>query len=315
MPVPCAPLLTNWQVKEKSMEISGIFATFVVMEIIREQYFEGERPLYARLGGLKLEGVRIGPGESAIKEGAHIEAVHCEFDGKYPFWECRDFSIRDCVFREGARAALWYSQGCKMQDTLVQAPKMFRRISDVYLENVQLTNAQETFWDCSDVTLRQVQAAQADYLFMHGRVLDIDGFTLQGNYSFQYARDVVIRNASLDTKDAFWESENVTVYDSRIQGEFLGWYARNLRLVRCHIGGSQPLCYCENLVLEDCTFGPDAILAFEYSSVQATIGGHIPSVKNPTSGHIHAGSIGQIILDAHRKSPGNCQITQSSDTQ
>ena len=278
------------------------------MEIVKDQYFEGERPLYARREGLYLENVSIGPGESSLKEGAHIEAVRCTFNGKYPFWECRDFTIRQCTFREGARAALWYSRGCRMEDCLVEAPKMFRRITDVSLQNVQLTNALETFWDCRGLRLRNVQAQKADYIFMHCEDIDIDNFRLQDNYSFQYARNVVIRNADLDTKDAFWESEDVTVYDSRIQGEFLGWYARNLRLVRCQIGGSQPLCYCQNLVLEDCTFEPDANLAFEYSTVQATVRGHIPSVKNPTSGFIKADAIGEIILDENLKQPGNCII-------
>ena len=280
----------------------------VFMEFIKDQYFEGERPLYCKRDGLRLDGVVIGPGESALKEGADIEATHCEFRGKYPFWECDGFTVRNCIFREGARAALWYTRRCKMYDTLVEAPKMFRRITDTYLENVQLPNALETFWDCDGVVLRQVQAQKADYIFMHTSNIDIDGFTLQGNYSFQYARNVVIRNAVLDTKDAFWESENVTVYDSRIEGEFLGWYAKNLRLVNCHLGGSQPLCYCENLVLENCSFEPDAILAFEYSSVQATVKGRIPSVKNPRSGFIRADEIGEVILDQNIKQPGNCMI-------
>ena len=278
------------------------------MDIIKDQYFEGERPLYVRRNGLYLENVSIGPGESSLKEGADIEAVRCEFNGKYPFWECDRFTIRDCIFREGARAALWYTRHCKMYNTLVEAPKMFRRITDTYLENVQLTNALETFWDCDGVVLRKVEAQKADYIFMHTDNIDIDGFRLQGNYSFQYSRNVVIRNADMDTKDAFWESENVTVYNSRIQGEFLGWYSKNLRLVNCHIGGTQPLCYCENLILENCTFEADADLAFEYSSVQATIQGPVHSVKNPRSGSIRAGSIGQIILDANIKAPGNCEI-------
>lgn len=279
------------------------------METIKNQYFEGERPLYCKKDGLRLEGVRIGPGESAIKEGADIEAVNCEFNGKYPFWECDGFTIRNCVFREGARAALWYTRGCRMYDTLVEAPKMFRRIDRAYLENVQLVNALETFWDCSSVVLRNVEALKADYIFMHSRDLDVENFRLRGNYSFQYAQNVVIRNSNLDTKDAFWESENVTVYDSRIQGEFLGWYSKGLRLVRCHIGGTQPLCYCEGLVLEDCTFEADSYLAFEYSSVQATIRGHIVSVKNPRSGMIRAGSIGEVVMDENIKAPGDCVIS------
>lgn len=282
------------------------------MEIVKDQYLEGERPLYAR-HGLYIENVTIGPGESSLKEGSDIEAVRCEFKGKYPFWECKGFTVKDCIFREGARAALWYTEGCKMYDTLVEAPKMFRRIKDVYLENVQLPNAQETFWDCKDVELKNVEAAKADYIFMHTSNIRIDGFRLQGNYSFQYAKDVVIRNAELDTKDAFWESENVTVYDSRISGEFLGWYAKNLRLINCKISGSQPLCYCEDLYLENCTFDEDADLAFEYSSVHAGIVGPVTSVKNPRSGRIIADSYGDIIIDGNIKSPADCEIRTWSD--
>ena len=277
------------------------------MEIIKDQYFEGERPLYVR-HGLYIENVVIGPGESSLKEGSDIEAVRCEFKGKYPFWECKGFTIRDCIFREGGRAALWYSRGCKMYDTLVEAPKMFRRISDVYLENVKLTNALETFWDCKDVELKNVKVDHGDYLFMHGEDVKIDGFILQGNYSFQYAKDVVIRNADLETKDAFWESENVTVVDSRINGEFLGWYSKKLRLVNCRIGGTQPLCYCEDLYLENCVFEEDCDLAFEYSEVQAGIIGPVTSVKNPRSGRIIADSYGEIILDGNAKAPADCEI-------
>ena len=278
------------------------------MEIIKDQYFEGERPLYAR-HGLYIENVVIGTGESSLKEGSDIEAVRCEFKGKYPFWECRNFTVRDSIFREGARSALWYSKGCRMVDTLIEAPKMFRRIEDVDLERVKIPNAQETFWDCRGIKLRDVEIYKADYLFMRTFDIDIDHYRQQGNYSFQYARNVVIRNAVIDSKDSFWESENVTVYDSYINGEYLAWYSKNLRLVNCRIGGTQPLCYCENLVLENCTFDEDADLAFEYSTVEATVRGHIVSVKNPTSGHITADSIGEIILDENRKAPGDCVIT------
>ena len=282
------------------------------MEIIQNQYFEGERPLYARQG-LRLENVVIGPGESALKEGADFEADGCEFKGKYPFWECRNVVIRNCVFRDGARAGLWYAKGYKMHDCLVEAPKMFRRIHDVYVENVRFTNALETFWDCKDVQLKNVEFENADYLFMHTEDVKIDGFKLRGNYSFQYAKDVVIRNADMETKDAFWEADNVTVYDSRINGEYLGWYAKNLRLVNCHIGGTQPLCYCENLLLENCILEADADLAFEYSDVEASLIGPVTSVKNPRSGRILADSYGDIILDNNSKAPADCQISTWAD--
>lgn len=277
------------------------------METIKDQYLEGERPLYAR-HGLRIENVTIGPGESSLKEGSDLEAEDCEFKGKYPFWECKNVTIKNCIFREGGRAAIWYSKDIQMADCLVEAPKMFRRISDLKLENVKFPNALETFWDCKDIEAKNIEAEKGDYIFMHCSDIKIDGFKLRGNYSFQYAKDVVIRNADMETKDAFWEAEDVTVYDSRINGEYLGWYSKNLHLVNCKIGGTQPLCYCENLVLENCVFEEDADLAFEYSDVEASIIGPVTSVKNPRSGRINADSYGAIILDGNIKAPADCEI-------
>ena len=53
----------------------------------------------------------------------------------------------------------------------------------------------------------------------------------------------------------------------------------------------------------------DADLAFEESTLTAQINGHITSVKNPTSGTIGAGSIGEIIIDENIKMPADCKIT------
>lgn len=278
------------------------------MEIIRNQQFEGERPLY-RTADLRLENVRIGKGESALKECADIEAYRCEFDGKYPFWCVNRFKISDCVFRPGARAAIWYSQGMVMTDTLVEAPKMFREMDSIELRRVKLVDAQETMWHCRGIKIRDCELKNGDYVFMRSSDIDIDRYVQQGNYSFQYCKNVVIRNARLDTKDAFWNTENVTVYDSEIDGEYLGWYSRGLRLVRCKINGTQPLCYADGLVLEDCEMGPDADLAFEYSTLKASIKGRVVSVKNPTSGQIVADSIGDVIIDANQKQPADCVIT------
>ena len=278
------------------------------MRTISNQEFGGERPLYCERG-LRLRGVTIHAGESALKETADIEADGCRFEGKYPFWCCEGFRIHNCVFTEGARAALWYSRGLIMEDTLVEAPKMFREMQDLTLRRVRIPNAAETLWRCNDVNLDDVEIDKGDYLFMHSSGIRVNGLKLQGNYSFQYCKNVEISNSVLYTKDAFWETENITVYDSVIIGEYLGWYSKGLRLVNCRIGGTQPLCYADNLVLENCTLDPDADLAFEYSTVQASINGNVVSVKNPRSGSIHAGSIGEIIIDGNIKAPADCKIT------
>lgn len=280
--------------------------------IIKNQEFGGERPLYCQKH-LLLDGVIIHEGESALKETADITATGCRFEGKYPLWCCDGFTVKDCIFTVGARAALWYSKNLVMEDTIVDAPKMFREMEGMKLRNVLIGSASETFWHCGNIEAENLKAERADYIFMKCHDIKLRNFRLSGNYSFQWSKNIEIRDSILDTKDAFWECENATVYDSVINGEFLGWHSRGLHLVRCHITGSQPLCYAEGLVLEDCTFGSDADLAFEYSSVEATIKGHITSVKNPRTGHISAGSIGEIILDSNIKAPADCIINVSDN--
>ncbi len=269
--------------------------------------FGGERALFAT-GGLELRRCVFHEGESALKCCRDIVADGCRFEGKYPFWHVDGFRVTDCVFTPGARAALWYSRNLVMKDTRVDAPKMFREMENLYLENVTVPDAQETLWSCRGVTLRGVEVKGADYLFAHSADIDIDGYRQEGNYSFQYCRDVVIRNAVIHSKDAFWETDNVTVYDSEIDGEYLGWHSRNLRLVRCRINGTQPLCYCENLVMEDCVMGPECDLAFEDSSLRATVVSQIVSVKNPRTGSLKALSIGEIITDRNILAPADCRI-------
>lgn len=278
------------------------------MKTIKNEEFGGERPLFAS-HGLRLENVTIHAGESALKACSDIEALGCRFEGKYPFWHVDGFKVRDCLFTPGARAALWYSRGLEMTDTMVEAPKMFREMEDLSLTNVKIPDAQETLWHCRGIRLRDVKTENADYIFMHCSDIDIDRYEQHGNYSFQYCRNVVIRNSVLHTKDAFWNTENVTVYNSTIIGEYLGWHSRNLRLVNCRIGGTQPLCYAHGLVLENCTFDADADLAFEDSELTADIKGNITSVKNPRSGRITADSIGEIIIDENILAPADCKIT------
>lgn len=270
------------------------------MKTIKDKEFGGERPLFGSRG-LRLENVTIHAGESALKCCSDIEAIHCIFEGKYPFWHVDGFSVKNSVFTPGARAALWYSRNCEMTDTQVNAPKMFREMDGIRLRNVNIPDAEETLWHCSNVDIENVEVEKADYLFMHSHHIRIDNWRQNGNYSFQYCSDVVIRNAKIYSKDAFWGTENVTIYDSELHGEYLGWHSKRLHIVRCRISGTQPLCYCRDLVMEDCTMDADCDLAFEDSEVNARILSAITSVKNPKRGNIAAKSIGEIIIDEHSK--------------
>ena len=73
--------------------------------LIKDQEFGGERPLYT-LHDARLVNVTIHLGESSIKESGNIEAEKCTFEGKYVFWECSGFKVKDCLFRESARSSL-----------------------------------------------------------------------------------------------------------------------------------------------------------------------------------------------------------------
>lgn len=282
------------------------------MEQIRNTHFEGERPLFAT-HNLQLENVTIHTGESALKECSNIEAVNCRFEGKYPFWHVDGFLVKDCFFTEGARAALWYSKDLQMMDTVVEAPKMFRDMEGIRLENVQLPNALETLWHCRNVELKNVQINKGDYLFMHGENIRVEDLTLTGGYTFQYCRNVEVRNAIINSKDAFWNTENVTIYDSKLNGEYLGWHSKNLRLVNCHISGTQALCFAHDLVMENCTMDESADLCFEHSTLQAQINSPVHSVKNPRSGFIIAQSYGDVIIDENCKKPNDCKIRTLDD--
>ena len=278
------------------------------MNIIKDKEYGGERPLYASRD-IRLENVTIHVGESSVKESANVEAVNCTFEGKYVFWETYGFDIRNCYFAESARSSLWYSKGCRMTDCKVDAPKMFRRMEDITVRNTDFPNGEEMLWDCRNVTLQNVMIRNCDYLFMHSSDIRIDNYRQDGNYSFQYARNVEIHNAVINSKDAFWESENVTLVDCEVNGEYLGWYARNMRLVRCHLTGEQLLCYVDGLFLEDCTFGDDANLLFEYSTVSGNIKGNVVSIKNPTSGRITIdGECGELIIDENQKQPADAVV-------
>lgn len=278
-----------------------------IMKLIENTEFGGERPLFAS-HDLHINNVTIREGESAIKECSNIVATNCRFEGNYPFWHVHGFTIDNCYFAVGGRSALWYSDHLTMKNTVIDAPKMFREMNDIDIENVEINDADEIFWRCNRINVKNLKLHGGTYPFMFSNDIRIDGFESDSKYVFQYVKNVEIHNAKITTKDAFWEVENVTIYDSELNGEYLGWHSRNLRLVNCHISGEQPLCYAHDLVLENCTFDSECDRAFEYSTLNADIRGAITNIKNPMSGVIVADSIGSVTIDENIKAPANCEI-------
>ncbi len=265
-------------------------------KIIKNQTFDMERALYG-VHGVAVDRCSFdGPadGESAFKECSDIEAAHCFFNLRYPFWHDHGLTIRDSEMTELCRAALWYSDHIQIADTKMHGIKALRECSDVRIENCSIISP-EFGWSVRNIQMRH-STAQSEYFMMRSENLHFEDVQFQGKYSFQYIRDGIFENCEFDTKDAFWHSENVTVRNSVVKGEYLAWYSDGLTLENCKIIGTQPLCYCKNLKLVNCEM-IDTDLAFEKSQVEASITTPVISIKNPMSGHIFVPEAGEIIMD------------------
>lgn len=280
------------------------------METFERKIFTGERALFGARD-LTLTDCIFEDGESPLKESAGLTLRGCSFRWKYPLWYGHDISLRDCVLTDAARAGIWYTENISLTDTVIEAPKTFRRARGINLTNVTMTNAAETLWACRDITLQNV-SAKGDYLLMNAEDITADHLLLNGNYAFDGAKNVTLRSSKLFTKDAFWNSEDVTVYDSYITGEYLGWNAKHLTLVNCTVESLQGFCYIDRLTLQNCKL-INTTLAFEYSTVDADITGAVDSVLNPAGGTIRADHIGQLTIDRDRVDPTKTTVIVRED--
>lgn len=272
---------------------------------VRQEYLTGERALFMSRD-LKVYDSVFAEGESPLKESENIELYDSLFRWKYPLWYCNHVKAERCTWFDMARAGVWYTNDISVKDTIIEAPKNFRRCDGVTLQNVNFPHAEETLWNCRNVTLDYVTAT-GDYFAMNCKNMKIDHFELIGNYSFDGVENMEIHNSRLLSKDAFWNTDHVTVYDSFISGEYLGWNAKNLTLINCTIESLQGMCYIDNLVMKNCKL-INTTLAFEYSTVDAEIVSNITSVMNPSGGTITANYIGELIIEKDKVDPSRTKI-------
>lgn len=263
-------------------------------EIIGKQ-FDQERSLYHLTDTEVLDCVFAGPadGESALKEARNVKLENCTFSLRYPLWHVDTFHLHDSKMDALTRAPIWYSKNGVISDSDIHGIKAVRECENIQIKDCSITS-EEFGWKSRGITVTD-STLNAQYLFLDSRDVLLDKVEMHGKYSFQYMENLTIRNSVLDTKDAFWHSKNVTVENCLVKGEYLGWFSEGLTLINCKIMGTQPLCYCKNLTLENCIMA-ETDLAFEYSDVNATITGHVDSIKNPRSGEIVVDSVGEIIL-------------------
>lgn len=271
-----------------------------------DQYFEGERPLFAEKDAV-ITRTTFGEGESPLKESHNITMKDAIFKWKYPLWYSKHVNVDHTIFETMSRSGIWYTDDISITNSTLQAPKLFRRSHHISLKNDHFSDADETLWNFSDIRIENVQA-RGNYFAMNSDSIYVDHLDLMGNYVFDGAKNVEVHNSTLVSKDAFGNCENVTVYDSVINGEYLAWNTKNLTLINCTIESDQGLCYIDHLVMKNCRL-LETDLAFEYCrDIDADIHSTIMSVKNPISGTIHAESIGELILDATKIDPEKTTI-------
>ena len=266
------------------------------MAVIENQTFDAERALYG-IDGLLLKNCSFdGPadGESALKESRNVEAQHCFFNLRYPFWHDLGLTIRNCELTDKCRAALWYSGHIVIENTQLHGIKALRECSNVRMRGCDVVSP-EFGWSVRGIEMEDCDA-ESEYFMMRSANLHFTDVRMKGKYSFQYIEDSVFEDCTFDTKDAFWHAKNVIVKNSVVKGEYLAWYCENVTFQNCKIIGTQPLCYCKRLKLIGCEMiGCD--LAFERSEVDAAITTPVLSIKNPYAGTITVPAVGEIIRD------------------
>lgn len=275
------------------------------MKEINQQYLTGERALFQEKDSQILY-CTFAEGESPLKESSNINIDNSMFKWKYPLWYSRNIVMKNSTLFEMARAGIWYTENISVSDSIIEAPKNFRRSKKITLNNVSFPNAEETLWNCQEITMNHV-TANGHYFAMNCENMRIHNLELVGNYSFDGAKNVEIHNSRLLSRDAFWNTENVTVHDSFISGEYLGWNAKNLTLINCTVESLQGMCYIEHLVMKNCRL-LNTTQAFEYSNVDVEIMGRVESIFNPLGGTIRAEEIGEQILDETKINPDQTTI-------
>lgn len=282
------------------------------MKLIKQQYLTGERALF-NSDSLRIEDSVFADGESPLKESSNLDINQSIFKWKYPLWYCNNVKVENSTLLETARSGIWYTNNIVINDSIIEAPKTFRRGSKIELNNVDMPLAQETLWNCDNIKLNSV-TARGDYYAMNSSNITVDNLNLTGNYCFDGGKNIEVHNSKLISKDAFWNCENVTVYDSTIIGEYLAWNSKNVTFINCTIESLQGLCYIENLKLVNCKL-INTSLAFEYcQNIEADITTHIDSITNPISGIIKAPGIGELIIDKTKVDPDKTEIiTQKVD--
>lgn len=95
-------------------------------QVLRQQKLTGERALFQSENLAVYDSV-FENGESPLKESSSLYLDNCLFRWKYPLWYCKHVDVKECTWFDMARAGVWYTDDISVRDSIVEAPKNFRR--------------------------------------------------------------------------------------------------------------------------------------------------------------------------------------------
>ena len=95
-------------------------------QVLRQQKLTGERALFQSENLAVYDSV-FEDGESPLKESSSLYLDNCLFRWKYPLWYCKHVDVKECTWFDMARAGVWYTDDISVRDSIVEAPKNFRR--------------------------------------------------------------------------------------------------------------------------------------------------------------------------------------------
>ncbi|OPJ56123.1 DUF3737 family protein [Clostridium oryzae] len=110
------------------------------MKLVKQQMLTGERALF-NSKDLEVSYSTFADGESPLKESQNIKIDHTMFKWKYPLWYCKNIVVENSTLFEMARSGIWYTENITISDSIIEAPKTFRRAKKIRLDNVTMPNA------------------------------------------------------------------------------------------------------------------------------------------------------------------------------
>ena len=258
----------------------------------KERAFYGSKNVHFK--NIIIDGIE--QGESAFKECRNITVEDTNIILKYCVWHCHNITLIKTIIDENSRASIWYCDNIEIINCKLNGVKALRNCNNVTVKDT-IINSDEMGWKCEGVRLENCKV-YGQYPFLNSCNVTFDNVELNAKYIFQYSENIKMYNTTIETKDCLWHAKNAYCKNCTLKGEYLAWYSENCIFENCHIDSIQPLCYCKKLKLINCTMA-NTNLSFEYSEVDATIIGHVDSIRNVLSGKIVLDSLGEYVQDEH----------------